>query len=173
LHDPGFACRCRVRRAIEAASATTLSTTPDLNPIKLSYSAFKAFQRKCARTPNRHFPPHRKQFVRRLSAEAHANFFSFCRICCNMTKIRSRTRLCDCPGGARSWSGAAKWWPAERFSSHATSYRQMQTAALPNRDPIWVQAAPRVALIECLPSVRSDCHSEDGYYVTAGQKPAA
>jgi transposase len=40
-----------VREAIEAASATLRYLppySPDLNPIELSYSAFKAFLRKCA-----------------------------------------------------------------------------------------------------------------------------
>ncbi len=40
-----------VREAIEAAGATLRYLppySPDLNPIELSYSAFKAFLRKCA-----------------------------------------------------------------------------------------------------------------------------
>jgi hypothetical protein len=47
-------------------------------------------------------------------------------------------------------------------------------AALPNIDLSEYRQPPtrRDALIECVPGVRSDCHSEDGLYMTAGQ-PAA
>ena len=68
-----------VREAIEAASATLRYLppySPDLNPIELSYSAFKAFLRKCAERTEEALRRRIGQFVRRLSAEACANFFA-------------------------------------------------------------------------------------------------
>ena len=68
-----------VREAIEAASATLRDPplySPDLNPIELSYSAFKAFLRKCAERTEEALRRRIGQFVRRLSAEACANFFA-------------------------------------------------------------------------------------------------
>ena len=84
-----------VREAIEAASATLRYLppySPDLNPIELSYSAFKAFLRKCAeRTEAGTSPPHRTvraTVVRRSLRQLLRSR----RICCNMTGIRSNTR---------------------------------------------------------------------------------
>ena len=68
-----------VREAIEAASATLRYLppySPDLNPIELSYSAFKAFLRKCAERTEEALRRRIGQFVRRLSAESCANFFA-------------------------------------------------------------------------------------------------
>jgi transposase len=68
-----------VREAIEAANATLRYLppySPDLNPIELSYSAFKAFLRKCAERTEEALRRRIGQFVRRLSAEACANFFA-------------------------------------------------------------------------------------------------
>src|SRR5436189_4858065 len=68
-----------VREAIEAARATLRYLppySPDLNPIELSYSAFKAFLRKCAERTEAALGRRIGQFVRRLSAEACANFFA-------------------------------------------------------------------------------------------------
>ena len=68
-----------VREAIEAASATLRYLppySPDLNPIELSYSAFKAFLRKCAERTEQALRRRIGQFVRRLSAKACANFFA-------------------------------------------------------------------------------------------------
>ena len=68
-----------VREAIEAASATLRYLppySPDLNPIELSYSAFKAFLRKCGERTEEALRRRSGQFVRRLSAKACANFFA-------------------------------------------------------------------------------------------------
>lgn len=68
-----------VREAIEAANATLRYLppySPDLNPIELSYSAFKAFLRKCAERTEQALRRRIGQFVRRLPAEACANFFA-------------------------------------------------------------------------------------------------
>ena len=68
-----------VREAIKAASATLRYLppySPDLNPIELSYSAFKAFLRKCAERTEQALRRRIGQFVQRLSAEACANFFA-------------------------------------------------------------------------------------------------
>jgi len=68
-----------VREAIEKARATLRylpKYSPDLNPIELSYSAFKAFLRKCAERTEQALRRRIGQFVRRLSAEACANFFA-------------------------------------------------------------------------------------------------
>ena len=67
-----------VREEIEAANATLRYLPPakDLNPIELSYSAFKAFLRKCAERTEQALRRRIGQFVRRLSAEACANFFA-------------------------------------------------------------------------------------------------
>jgi len=68
-----------VREAIEAAGATLRylpSYSPDLNPIELSYSAFKTFLRKCAERTEEALRRRIRQFVRCLPAEACANFFA-------------------------------------------------------------------------------------------------
>jgi transposase len=68
-----------VRQAIEAANAKLRYLppySPDLNPIELSYSAFKAFLRKCAERTEQALRRRIRQFVRRLTAEACANFFA-------------------------------------------------------------------------------------------------
>ncbi len=68
-----------VREAIEAADATLRYLppySPDLNPIELSYSAFKAFLRKCAERTEDGLRRRIGQFVQRLSAEVCANFFA-------------------------------------------------------------------------------------------------
>ena len=68
-----------VREAIEAASATLRYLppySPDLNPIELSYSNFKAFLRKCAERTEKALRRRIGQFVRRLPAEACANFLA-------------------------------------------------------------------------------------------------
>ena len=68
-----------VREAIEAASATLRYLppySPDLNPIELSYSAFKAFLRQCAERTEEALRRRIGQFVRRLQPEACANFFA-------------------------------------------------------------------------------------------------
>ena len=68
-----------VREAIEAANATLRYLppySPDLNPIELSYSAFKAFLRKCAERTEEALRRRIGQFVRRLPAKASANFFA-------------------------------------------------------------------------------------------------
>jgi transposase len=68
-----------VREAIEAVDATLRHLppySPDLNPIELSYSAFKAFLRKCAERTEQALRRRAGQFVRQLSADACANFFA-------------------------------------------------------------------------------------------------
>jgi transposase len=68
-----------VREAIEAAGAALRYLppySPDLNPIELSYSAFKAFLRKYAERTEEALRRRSGQFVRRLSAKACANFFA-------------------------------------------------------------------------------------------------
>jgi len=68
-----------VREAIEAARATLRYLppySPDLNPIELSYSAFKAFLRQCGERTEEALRRRSGQFVRRLSAKACANFFA-------------------------------------------------------------------------------------------------
>jgi transposase len=66
-----------VRQMIDAAGATLRYLppySPDLNPIEKSYSVFKAFLRKCAE--QQALRRRAGQFVRRLPAEACANFFT-------------------------------------------------------------------------------------------------
>ena len=68
-----------VREAIEAANATLRYLppySPDLNPIELSHSAFKAFLRKCAERTEEALRRRIGQCVRRLPAEACANLFA-------------------------------------------------------------------------------------------------
>jgi transposase len=68
-----------VREAIEAADATLRYLppySPDLNPIELSYSSFKAFLRKCAERTEQALRRRAGQFVRQLSADACTNFFA-------------------------------------------------------------------------------------------------
>ena len=65
--------------SVEVASATLRylpPDAPDLNPIELSYSAFKAFLRKCAERTEEALRRRIEQFVRQLPAEACANFFA-------------------------------------------------------------------------------------------------
>ena len=67
-----------VREAIEAAGASLRYLppySPDLNPIEMSYSVFKAFLRKCAERSERALRRRAGQFVRRLRADSCANFF--------------------------------------------------------------------------------------------------
>ena len=67
-----------VRQMIDAAGATLRYLppySPDLNPIEKSYSVFKAFLRKCAERTEQALRRRAGQFVRRLPAEACANFF--------------------------------------------------------------------------------------------------
>ena len=68
-----------MRAAIEAANATLryLPTySPDPNTIELSYSAFKAFLRKCAERTEQALRRRIGQFVGRLTADPCANFFT-------------------------------------------------------------------------------------------------
>ena len=68
-----------VREAIEAVGAALRYLppySPDLNPIELSYGVFKAFLRKCAERTEQALHRRAGQFVRRLPAEACANFFA-------------------------------------------------------------------------------------------------
>jgi len=68
-----------IRQAIEKARATLRylpKYSPDLNPIEKSYSVFKAFLRKCAERTEQALRRRTGQFVRRLPAEACANFFT-------------------------------------------------------------------------------------------------
>lgn len=68
-----------VREAIETVGATLRYLppySPDLNPIEMSYSAFKAFLRKCAERTEDALRRRIGQFVRRLPPEACANFFA-------------------------------------------------------------------------------------------------
>jgi transposase len=68
-----------VRQAIEAAGASLRYLppySPDLNPIELSYSAFKAFLRKCAERTEDALRRQIGRFVRRLRPTACANFFT-------------------------------------------------------------------------------------------------
>lgn len=68
-----------VREAIEAVGATLRYLppySPDLNPIEKSYSVFKAFLRKCAERTEPALRRRAGQFVRRLPAQACANFFA-------------------------------------------------------------------------------------------------
>ena len=68
-----------VRQAIESAGATLRYLppySPDLNPIELSFSAFKAFLRKCSERTEEALRRRAGQFVRRLQPKACAGFFS-------------------------------------------------------------------------------------------------
>jgi transposase len=68
-----------VQAAIEAAGATLCDLppySPDLNPIENAYSACKAFLRKCAERTEQALSRRVGQFVRRLQADACANFFA-------------------------------------------------------------------------------------------------
>ena len=68
-----------VREAIEAAGATLRYLppySPDLNPIELSFSAFKAFLRKCAERTEDALRRRAGQFVRRLNPGACTGFFT-------------------------------------------------------------------------------------------------
>jgi hypothetical protein len=60
----------------ERDAALSGAVLSDLNPIELSYSAFKAFLRKCAERTEEALRRRIGQFVRRLPAEACANFFA-------------------------------------------------------------------------------------------------
>ena len=68
-----------VQEAIEAVGATLRYLppySPDLNPIEAAYSVFKSFLRKCAERTEDALRRRAGQFVRRLRAEACANFFA-------------------------------------------------------------------------------------------------
>ena len=68
-----------VQAAIEAAGAALRYLppySPDLNPIEAAYSACKAFLRKCAERTEQALSRRVGQFVRRLQADACANFFA-------------------------------------------------------------------------------------------------
>lgn len=68
-----------VQEAIEAAGASLRYLppySPDLNPIKTAYSAFKTFLRKCAERTEDALCRRAGQFVRRLRADTCANFFA-------------------------------------------------------------------------------------------------
>lgn len=68
-----------VRQAIEAAGATLCYLppySPDLNPIELSFSPFKAFLRKCAERTEAALRRRAAQFVRGLQPKACAGFFT-------------------------------------------------------------------------------------------------
>jgi transposase len=68
-----------IKEAIEAARATLRYLppySPDLNPIEMSYSAFKAFLRKYAERTEDALRRRIGQFVRRLSPKTCANFFA-------------------------------------------------------------------------------------------------
>ena len=68
-----------VQEAIEAVGATLRYLppySPDLNPIESAYSAFKTFLRKCAERTEDALRRRTGQFVRRLRADACANFFA-------------------------------------------------------------------------------------------------
>ena len=68
-----------IRQAIEAAGASLRYLppySPDLNPIELAYSAFKAFLRKCAERTEQALCRRIGQFVKQLEADKCANFFS-------------------------------------------------------------------------------------------------
>src|SRR3984885_565615 len=68
-----------VKDAIETAGASLRYLppySPDLNPIELSYSAFKTFLRKCAARSEQELYRRIGQFVRKLPAQNCANFFA-------------------------------------------------------------------------------------------------
>lgn len=68
-----------VREAIEVAGATLRYLppySPDLNPIELSYSAFKTFLRKCAERTAEALRRRIGRFVRLLQPDTCANFFA-------------------------------------------------------------------------------------------------
>jgi transposase len=68
-----------VREAIEAAGASLRYLppySPDLNPIELSYSAFKTFLRKCAARTEDALARQAAKFLRQLKPQACANFFA-------------------------------------------------------------------------------------------------
>ena len=68
-----------VQQAIEAVGATLRYLppySPDLNPIENAYSAFKTYLRKCAERTEDALRRRAGQFVRRLQADACANFFA-------------------------------------------------------------------------------------------------
>jgi transposase len=73
-----------VREAIEAANATLRFLppySPDLNPIELSYSAFKAFLRKCAERTEEALRRRIGQFVRQFR-QSQRQLLRSRRICC-------------------------------------------------------------------------------------------
>jgi transposase len=68
-----------VQDVIEAAGASLRYLppySPDLNPIETAYSAFKTFMRRCAERTEDALGRSAGQFVRRLKADACANFFA-------------------------------------------------------------------------------------------------
>lgn len=68
-----------IRQAIEAAGASLRYLppySPDLNPIELAYSAFKAFLRKCAERTEQALCDRIGEFVQGLDSESCANSFS-------------------------------------------------------------------------------------------------
>ena len=90
-----------VREAIEAAGATLRYLppySPDLNPIELSYSAFKAFLRKCAERTEQALSRRIGQFVRRLPPKP-APTSSLTQDMRNMTGIRSNADDLVAPTG--------------------------------------------------------------------------
>jgi transposase len=69
-----------VQDAIEAVGASLRYLppySPDLNPIELSYSAFKTFLRKCAARSEQKLHRRIGQFVRKLPAHNCSNFFAY------------------------------------------------------------------------------------------------
>ena len=81
-----------VRETIEKAGATLRylpKYSPDLNPIEMSYSKFKALLRKVAERTVPGLYRTIRSFVPRLSARECANYFRPCRLCFNMIGIGS------------------------------------------------------------------------------------
>ena len=72
-------CAEGIRQAIELAGASLRYLppySPDLNPIVLAYSAFKALLRKCAERTEQALCRRIGEFVRKLGGDTCANFFS-------------------------------------------------------------------------------------------------
>ena len=117
-----------VRQMIDAAGATLRYLppySPDLNPIEKSYSVFKAFLRKCAERTEQALRRRAGQFVRRLPAEACANFFTHAGYAVSGIRSSGRCRLFD--GDLSAFRSSAATTVREEGSSFSRRCRSRLT----------------------------------------------